>query len=286
MKTRKLGTDTVSAVGLGGMYLSIQGRPGEAQAIATIHAALDAGVTLIDTADAYCLNDGETGHNERLIAKALRGRRERALVATKGGLRRPGGAWTADARPERLRAACAASLAALGVDAIDLYQLHAPDDKVPFADSVGALARLRDEGKIRRVGLSNVSAAQIEEALRIVPVASVQNRWNPSWRAPEKDGVLAACERHGLAFLPYSPFGGARGARDLAQTGTLARAAAERGVSPHRLVLAWMLARSPVVIPIPGARRPESIRDSAAAAGLVLGPADVAAVEASFGGKS
>ncbi len=286
MNTRKLGTDMVSAVGLGGMYLSIQGRPDEAQALATIHAALDAGVTLIDTADVYCLDDGEIGHNERLIAKGLRGRRERAVVATKGGLRRPGGAWTRDARPERLREACAASLAALGVDAIDVYQLHAPDDRVRFADSVGALARLREEGKIRQIGLSNVSAAQIEEALRIVPIASVQNRWNPSWRAPEQDGVLAACERHGLAFLPHSPFGGARSARDLGQTGTLARAAAGRAVSPHRLVLAWMLAKSPVVIPIPGARRPESIRDSAAAADLELGPADVAAIQASFGGKS
>jgi aryl-alcohol dehydrogenase-like predicted oxidoreductase len=285
MKTRKLGTDTVSAVGLGGMYLSIQGRPDEAQAIATIHAALEAGVTLIDTADVYCIDDDDIGHNERLIAKALRGRRERAIVATKGGLRRPGGAWTRDTRPAHLRAACAASLKALGVDTIDVYQLHAPDDKVPFADTIGALARLREEGKIRQVGVSNVNAAQIEEAVRIVPIASVQNRWNPSWRAPESDGVLAACERHGLAFLPYSPFGGARSARDLGQTGTLAKEAAARGVSPHRLVLAWMLARSPAVIPIPGARRPETIRDSAAAAELSLSPADVAAVQLCFGGK-
>jgi aryl-alcohol dehydrogenase-like predicted oxidoreductase len=285
MKTRKLGTDTVSAVGLGGMYLSIQGRPDEAQAIATIHAALDAGVTLIDTADVYCLDETDIGHNERVIAKALRGRRERAIVATKGGLRRPGGAWARDARPGHLRRACGASLAALGVDAIDVYQLHAPDDKVPFADSVGALARLREEGKIRQVGLSNVTVAQIDQAVAIVPIASVQNRWNPSWRGPEQDGVLAACERHGIAFIAYSPFGGARGARDLGQTGTLAVQAHERGMSPHRLVLAWMLARSPVAIPIAGARRPESIRDSAAAADVALAPADVAAVQTSFGGK-
>ena len=285
MNTRKLGSDTVSALGLGGMYLSIQGRPDEAQGIATIHAALDAGITLIDTADVYCLDDDDLGHNERLIAKAIRGRGVKVFVATKGGLRRPGGAWTRDARPERLREACEKSLAALGVETIDLYQLHAVDDRVPFADSVGALARLREEGKVYQVGLSNVTAAQIEEALRIVPLASVQNRWNPSWRQPERDGVIAACERHCLAFIPYSPFGGGRGARDLGKTGTLASEAEARGVSPYRLVLAWMLAKSPVVIPIPGARRSESIRDSAAAAELTLSAADVAAIEKGFGGK-
>jgi aryl-alcohol dehydrogenase-like predicted oxidoreductase len=284
MNKRRLGTDgpQVGAVGLGGMYMSIAGRPDEAQAIRTIHAALDAGVTLIDTADVYCIDDQDIGHNERLIAKALAGRSERVTVATKGGLRRPNGAWTRDARPERLFAACEASLKALRVTTIDLYQLHAPDEAVVFGDSVGALARLREEGKVLRVGLSNVTAAQLAEAIRITPIASVQNRWNPRHRAPEKDGVLAACTALGIAFLPYSPFGGAHGAKSLGDNAKLAAAAAQRGMSPHRLVLAWMLAKSPVVIQIPGARREVSTRDSAAAAAVSLTEADVAAIEATF----
>lgn len=285
MKQRQLGPGgpQVSAIGLGGMYLSITGRPDEAQAIRAVHAALDAGVTFLDSADVYCFDDSDLGHNERLIAKALAGRSESVIVATKGGLRRPSGAWTRDASPEHLALACEASLRALGVETIELYQLHAPDSKVPFADSVGALARLRDAGKVRRVGLSNVDADEIAEALQIVPIASVQNRWNPGHRSPEEDGVLAACTAAGIAFLPYSPFGGASGAKSLGSMKGLAAEASRRDVSPHRLVLAWMLAKSPVVIPIPGVRREETARDSAAAADLVLSPADVAAVEASFG---
>jgi aryl-alcohol dehydrogenase-like predicted oxidoreductase len=286
MKQRQLGPGGphVSAIGLGGMYMSITGRPDEAQSIRAIHAALDAGVTFLDTADVYCLDDSDLGHNERLIAKALRGRTEALIVATKGGLRRPKGAWTRDGSPEHLAAACEASLVALGVDTIDLYQLHAPDSKVPFADSVGAIARLRDAGKVRRVGLSNVDAQEIAEAARIVPITSVQNRWNPGHRNPEEDGVLAACEAAGIAFLPYSPFGGATGAKSLGARKGLAAEAQRRGVSPHRLVLAWMLAKSPVVLPIPGIRREETARDSAAAADLELTADDVLAIQASFGG--
>jgi aryl-alcohol dehydrogenase-like predicted oxidoreductase len=284
MHARKLGPDgpQVSAIGLGGMWMSLEGRPDEAQSIATIHAALDAGVTLIDTADVYCVDDDDIGHNERLIAKALRGRRDGVLVATKGGLHRPGGAWTRDGRPEHLARAVDASLAALGVDVIDLYQLHAVDPKVPFTESLGALMRLREAGKIRFVGLSNVTPVHLEVARALVPIQSVQNRYNPRHRQPETDGIIAACEKHGVAFLPYSPFGGAGGAPALGELGKLGAEAARRGVSPHRLVLAWMLAKSPVVIPIPGARRAESAKDSAAAADLALTGADVAAVEAAF----
>jgi aryl-alcohol dehydrogenase-like predicted oxidoreductase len=286
MKTRKLGSSgfEVSAVGLGGMYLSIQGRPSDDDAVRTIHAALDAGVTLVDTADVYCLDDRDIGHNERVIARALREKRgaTRVVVATKGGLERPRGAWTRNAAPAHLRAACEKSLKALGVDRIDVYQLHAPDPAVPFADSVGELAKLRAEGKIAHVGLSNVNVGEIDEAGAIVPIVSVQNRWNPRDRSPERDGVLARCTELGIAFLPYSPFGGASGATRLADVGRLADEAKRRGMSPHRLVLAWMLAKSPVVIPIPGARRVESIVDSAKAADVTLGADDVRAIEASF----
>jgi len=280
---RALGPLSVFPVGLGGMYLSISDRPSETQAIATVLAAVDAGVTLIDTADVYCLDHRDIGHNERLIAKALEGRREGIVVATKGGLTRPSGSWTRDARPEHLALACEASLRALGVAAIDVYQLHAPDPSTPFADSVGALARLREQGKIKHVGLSNVSVDELDAALAIVPIVSVQNRWNPRHRAPETDGILAACEAKSIAFLPYSPFGGATGARGLSSVGSLAKEAARRGVSAHRLVVAWMLAKSPVVIPIPGARRATSIVDSAGATSLALTPADVEEIERSFG---
>jgi aryl-alcohol dehydrogenase-like predicted oxidoreductase len=265
------------------MYLSIHGRPSESDAVRTLHAALDAGVTLLDTADVYCFDHGDIGHNERLIARALRERPGAGVtIATKGGLERPNGAWTRNGRPSHLRRACEASLAALGVARIDVYQLHAPDPSVPFGESVGELARLRTEGKIHHVGLSNVTTREIEEAREIVPIASVQNRWNPGDRRPESDGVLSYCTNHHIAFLPYSPFGGASGAKGLAGHGRLAEEARRRGMSPHRLVLAWMLAKSPVVIPIPGARRAESIVDSAAAADVALSASDIEAVEASF----
>lgn len=194
MKTRALGSSglAVGAVGMGCMYLSIQDRPTEEAAVRTLLAAMDAGISLLDTADVYCHDQRDIGHNERLVARALRERKSAAVtVATKGGLERPNGAWTRNGRPGHLRRACEASLAALGVDRIDVYQLHAPDPSVPFADSVGELARLRAEGKIAHVGLSNVTVSEIEEARRIVPVVSVQNRWNPGDRAPETDGVLA-----------------------------------------------------------------------------------------------
>jgi aryl-alcohol dehydrogenase-like predicted oxidoreductase len=285
MKTRPLGKSglTVSAIGLGGMYLSIDGRPSEDDAVRTIHAALDAEITLIDTADVYCHDHKDIGHNERLIARALRERPNAGvIVATKGGLERPNGAWTRNARPPHLREACERSLKALGVERIDVYQLHAPDPSAKFADSVGELAKLRAEGKIAHVALSNVSVAEIDEARRIVPIVSVQNRWNPRDRSPETSGVLAHCTELQIAFLPYSPFGGAGGAKSLGSVGQLGSEAKKRGVSPHRLVLAWMLAKSPVVIPIPGARRIESVVDGAQAADLPLSAEDVKAVEASF----
>ncbi len=273
----------MGAVGMGCMYVSIQGRPSESDAVRTLHAALDAGVTLLDTADVYCLDHRDIGHSERLIARALREKKApHVVVATKGGLERPDGAWTRNARPDHLRSACDASLKALGLERIDVYQLHAPDPSVPFADSVGELARLRTAGKIAHVGLSNVSVREIAAARAIVPIVSVQNRWNPGHRTPESDGVLSYCTEHGIAFLPYSPFGGASGAKGLARTGRLAAEAQRRGISPHCLVVAWMLAKSPVVVPIPGARRVESIVDSAKAADVKLTAEDVRAVEGSF----
>jgi aryl-alcohol dehydrogenase-like predicted oxidoreductase len=282
---RPLGMDApgVSAVGYGGMHLSIQDRPPEAQGIRVLHAALDAGVTLIDTADVYCLDDNDLGHNERLIARALgtwQGDRSGVIVATKGGLRRPGGRWESDARPVQLRAACERSLLALGVERLDLYQLHAPDPRVPLTESVGALARLQAEGKIRWIGLSNVSVAEIREAQDVARITSVQNRLNPFFREALSEGVVAYCEEQGIGFLAYSPTGGGRLNRKLPSHPVLQPMAARLGTTPHALVLAWVLARSPSVLVIPSARTVEHALDSVTAAELTLSDTDLAAITA------
>jgi aryl-alcohol dehydrogenase-like predicted oxidoreductase len=282
---RSLGLDAppVSAVGYGGMHLSIQDRPTEAQSIRVIHAALDAGVTLIDTADVYCLDDKDIGHNERLVARALKswqGDGDQVTVATKGGVTRPAGRWETDGRPQHLRAACERSLEALGVERIGLYQLHAPDPKVPLTESVGALAELQQEGKIRWVGLSNVSVPQIREAESVAPVSSVQNRLNPFFREALAEGVVAYCAERGIGFLAYSPTGGGRLNRKLPAHPVLQPMAARLGVTPHALVLAWVLARSPAVIVIPSARTVEHAQDSTGAAELALSEADLSAITA------
>jgi aryl-alcohol dehydrogenase-like predicted oxidoreductase len=280
---RRLGRDAplVSAVGYGGMHLSIQDRPPEDQGIRVIHAALDAGVTLIDTADVYCLDNQDIGHNERLVARALgswQGDRDQVIVATKGGVTRPAGRWDTDGRPQHLRAACERSLEALGVERIDLYQLHAPDPKVPLAESVGALAELKQEGKIRWIGLSNVSVAEIREAEAIAPVSTVQNRLNPFFREALAEGVVAQCTERGIGFLAYSPTGGGRLNLKLPAHPVLQPMAARLGTTPHALVLAWVLARSPSVIVIPSARTVEHAQDSVSAADLRLSEADLAAI--------
>jgi aryl-alcohol dehydrogenase-like predicted oxidoreductase len=265
------------------MHLSIDGRPSEEQGIRVIQAALDGGVTLIDTADVYCLDQRDIGHNERLIARALAGwggDRASVTVATKGGLVRPHGGWESDARPEHLRAACERSLRALGVDRIDLYQLHAPDPQVPLAESVQALAELRDAGKIRWIGLSNVSLAQLRAAQGIAPITSVQNRLNPFFRESLAGGVIRYCEDQRIGFLAYSPTGGGRLNRKLPTHPVVAPIAARLGVSAHAVVLAWVLAQSPSVIVIPSARTVEHARDSLRAAGLTLSAEDLAAIDA------
>ena len=285
MRTRKIGQVSVGAIGLGGMPMSIEGRPDEARSIRTIHAALDAGVTLIDTADAYHLHAGETGHNERLIAKALAsyaGDASDVLVATKGGHIRPGdGSWTVDGSPEHLRAAAEASLKALGVDAIGLYQFHRPDPEVPYAESIGALKELLDAGKIRMAGISNASIEQIDIAVRVLGegnLASVQNQFSSAFRSSEAE--LRHAAELGVAFLPWSPLGGiSRASRLGAQHAAFQEVADAHGVSPQQVTLAWMLAKAPVVIPIPGASRPESIIDSAQAAELTLSPAELARLD-------
>jgi aryl-alcohol dehydrogenase-like predicted oxidoreductase len=275
MQLRTIGTHKVSAIGLGGMPMSIEGRPDQARSIATIHAALDAGVTLIDTADAYHIGADEVGHNESLIAAALasyRGDTAQVLVATKGGHLRPGdGSWTLNGSPDHLRQACEASLRRLSVEAIGLYQFHRPDPRVPYEDSIGALRELLDAGKIQMAGISNADPAQIRTAQQILGdrLASVQNQYSPTFRTSEPE--LRLCDRLGIAFLPWSPLGGITNAADLATTHpAFAQVARELDSTPQQVTLAWLLATSPVLIPIPGSSRPETIRASAEAANLEL----------------
>lgn len=283
MQTRKIGDVEVSAIGLGAMPMSLETRPEEPRSIATIHAALDAGITLIDTANSYCVNLEETGHNERLIAKALRswsGDRDTVLVATKGGHYRPGdGSWLVDGRRESVKRACEVSLRDLGVDVIDLYQYHRPDPSVPWAESVGALRDLKDEGKIRMAGVSNATVEQIDEALDVVDIVSVQNEFSRSFRSSEEE--LEHSAEQGLAFLAWSPFGGISHAPDLGSGDpVLSEVADSHGVSPHQVVIAWMLAKSEALVPIPGASRPESVLDTVEAADLVLSDDEVSRLQA------
>ncbi|MFI6080809.1 aldo/keto reductase [Streptomyces sp. NPDC051217] len=285
MKTRKLGPFEVSAIGLGAMPVSMthDGLPTpQDQAVATIHAALDAGVTLIDTADVYAPSWDTTGHNERLIGKALTSYgdgNDEVIVATKGGvIRSEGERWSFDASLSHLRGAVEQSLRALGREVIDLYQWHAPDESIPYAEGVAHFKQLIDEGKVRSVGISNASVEQIGIALDILGdggLASVQNEFSP--KVPEGADALALCEEKGIAFLPYQPLGGTDGSgRAVGERfPAFAETAREHGVSPQRVVLAWELTQSPVVIPIPGARRPESITDSAKAADLELAPEEL-----------
>ena len=278
MDLRKLGRTEIKLfpIGLGAMPLSVkQDRPDEETAIRVIHAAIDAGATLIDTADAYCLDDTETGHNERLIGKALAqtsaGARENLVVATKGGLVRPEGRWEQDGRPEHLREACEASLKNLRLEAVPLYQFHHPDSNVPLADSLGELKTLQEEGKIVHIGLSNVSMSQIENAEKSAEIVSVQNRFSPAHRQPETDGTLAICLARNIAFLPWSPLNGMDGAKAVGESHSdIKEIASRHNISPQVLVLAWLLSKGPNIIPIPGASREESIRDSVTAAEVRL----------------
>jgi aryl-alcohol dehydrogenase-like predicted oxidoreductase len=260
VQQRLIGPRSVSAIGLGGMPMSIEGRPDTERSVATIHAALDAGVTLI--AEALRSYGGDTSH---------------VLVATKGGHVRPGdGSWTLDGRPEHLEAAAKASAQRLGVDAIGLYQFHRPDPKVPYADSVGALRDLLDEGAIQLAGISNATVEQIDLANEILGgrLVSIQNQFSPTFTSSRAE--LDHCAELGIAFLPWSPLGGIGRTASVGDSHpAFRRIADERGVSLQQVILAWELALAPVVIPIPGSSRPVSITDSLRAADLELTPDDL-----------
>jgi aryl-alcohol dehydrogenase-like predicted oxidoreductase len=259
--------ESIPVVGFGGMPLSIQGRPGEEQGREVLRAAIDAGLTLIDTADVYCLDDDDIGHNERLIA-AVAKERDGVRIATKAGLRRPRGAWVNDGSPKHIREACEQSLRSLQTEQIWLYQFHAPDPHVAFEKSVEAFAELHREGKFLHFGVSNVSIAQLEQANRILPVQSVQNRLNPYFR--ESIDVAQECARRKITFLAYSPVGGGRLAKKLPKFDVLQDIARAHDTSVHAVTIAWVRAQSETVVPIPAARTIEHARDSAKSADLIL----------------
>ncbi|HET7329055.1 MAG TPA: aldo/keto reductase [Nocardioidaceae bacterium] len=283
MQLRRIDDRDVGEIGLGAMPLSHDSRPDEADAIRVVHAALDAGVTLIDTADAYTPSDHGPGHNESLVAKAVQeygGDTSAVLIATKGGHTRDGADWGLNGRPDYLRTAAEESVRRLGVEAIGLYQHHRPDEDVPYAETMGGLRDLVDAGLVQRVGVSNAGPDQIREARSILGAAlvSVQNQFSPVFRSSEPE--IALCEELGLAFLPWSPFGGGKAAKDLGTTvpvfGEVAQA---HQASPQQVCLAWMLAKSPAIIPIPGASRPQSVRDSVAATALQLADDELARLD-------
>jgi aryl-alcohol dehydrogenase-like predicted oxidoreductase len=264
---RRLAGRAVFPIGLGAMNLSWTGSPARAESVRVIAAAIDAGMELVDTADVYAPSADEIGHNELLVAEATRGRD--VVIATKGGVRRAGDQWRHDGRPEHLRAACEASLGRLG--RIDLYYLHAVDAGVPIEESVGTLARLRDEGKIGAIGISNVDPGQLDRALHEAPIAAVQNEVSPFRPEGLTDGVLAACEARSIAFVAHSPMGGWR-AGETAHLPILRELAEELGVTPFAVVIGWLLAASERLLVIPGASRIANARASAEAAGLLLDP--------------
>lgn len=293
MRTRSIGNDTVGrtevgAIGLGLMTFDQTGTQPREQLADTVRAALDAGVTLFDTADAYGPGDEKgadcQGENERLIASLLDelGVRDRVLLATKGGhVRTDGGGWDTDSTPAHLRQAVDDSLARLGVEQIALWQHHRPDPDVPYDDVIGTLREIADSGKVRMVGLSNADPGQIRAAHAVLGdhLVSVQNQFSPKFRSSRPE--IEVCDELGLAFLPWSPLGGLGDAKELSDKHpAFAAVARDRGISAQQVALAWELAQSPVVIPIPGAKRPQSITDSAAAAEIDLTADELAALDA------
>lgn len=284
MEQRRIGDRTVGAIGLGGMPMSVREVNDEGMGILTIHTALDEGVTLIDTADAYSIDEATFGHNEELIARALASYgagAEEVLVATKGGHTRHGSAWELNGRPEYLRKACEGSLRRLDVEAIGLYQHHRPDPQVDYAETIGGLKALLDEGLIVRAGISNADPDQIRLAHDILGegLATVQNEFSPRFRTSRPE--LDLCAELGIAFLPWSPLGGMGGAGELGDRFTVFAEVGRRyDASPQQVALAWELAQSDVVIPIPGASRPGSVHSSVKAADLKLEQDDLDRLDA------
>jgi aryl-alcohol dehydrogenase-like predicted oxidoreductase len=261
---------TVNRLGFGAMRITGQGiwgdPPDKDRAMETLRRAVELGVNFIDTADSYGPAVSET-----LIAEALHPYPDDLVIATKGGLVRPGpNRWNADGRPEHLREACEGSLKRLRLEEIPLYQFHRPDPKVPIAESIGAIAELKAEGKIRHIGISNVNEAQLREAQQVTPIVSVQNRYNAKDRSAQ--AMVDLCEEEGLVFLPWAPV------QETAGNVGLSVAASRRGMTGHQVVLAWLLASSPAMLPIPGTGSPDHVADNVKAASVELSRQEMEAI--------
>lgn len=280
---RNLGDTNIELfpIGLGAMPLGIRGSLPAQDAIDVIHAAIEAGMNFIDTANVYCTDNQDIGLNERTIAQALASvDSQDIVVATKGGLVRPQGRWERRGSPQHLRSACEKSLQDLNVEAITLYQMHAPDPVVPFVDSVGELARLQSEGKIINVGLSNVNRELLDEAIDIVTIASVQNRCNIYHTIDLKNGFVDYCKQKSITYIAYSPMGGGGGHSGLRNETVLADLAETHETTVYQIVLAWLLQKSDNILPIPGAGRVSSAVSSAHAIHVKLSNDDVARIDA------
>jgi len=285
METTELGKSGVfvSAIGLGGMPMSVYDRPTESQSIKVIHRALDLGITFIDTADSYCKDESDKHHNERLIYKALQtysGDTSNIIVATKGGLMRPNQSWTINGNPEHLRETIRVSFAAFGGDKpIDIWQFHAPDPDYTIEASLKPAREAQEAGMINKIGVSNFSVEQIKQAQDVVDIVSVQNQYNPWQRQPETDGVLEYCENEGLTFIPWSPFGGRRRHHGLTDIPEIKQLAEQKNVSVYCIVLAWLRSKSPCILPIPGATKSSSIEDSVKAVDIKLSAVEVEIID-------
>jgi len=268
-------------IGLGAMPLSLDTRPDEATAIEVIKAFIDGGGNFIDTANVYCIDDNDIGHNEKLIHKALEklGKQDKVIVATKGGLTRPKGRWDTNGSPEWLRKSCEKSLKDLNTESIFLYQLHAPDPHVPITESVGELARLKGEGKIQHIGLSNVNTREIMAAMTVAPILSVQNRCNVLEKKSFKTGVVELCEKERIVFIPHSPVGGHFDHKKLTSNKSLTSIADKHKVSVYQIALAWLLHKGSHILPIPGASKVSSITDSLKAVNVRLDQEDMQLLE-------
>ncbi len=283
MKLRQLGKTSVwiSPIGFGTWPLSKNGRPDEPEAIALLHAVFDAGVNFIDTANSYSLHEGDVGYAERIVARAIAEWRksEPIYVATKGGYNRQYGKWIANGRPRHLRQACEASLKALGVNEIFLYQLHSPDSEVPYEDSVGELSRLQDEGKIIHIGLSNIDGKHIEIAQKIARIETIQNKLNPLCQIDLHNGVMKACEEASMTYIGYCPIGGTHFRQELSKHHLLLELGQKYDATPQQICLAWAQGVHQRVVPIFGATQMSSVVSSVQAAKIVLNSEDIGAIE-------
>ena len=283
IKNRTLGSTSIEffPIGLGAMPLSLEGRPNEAQALEVFNTFVNGGGNFIDTANVYCVDDSDVGHNEQLVAKALTkfANTNDIFVATKGGLRRSKGDWKVDASPEWLRKSCEKSLQDLNSDSMFLYQLHAPDPDILLTDSIGELAKLKDEGKIQHIGLSNVTVEHIELALSVTHIMSVQNRCNLFERQSFKNGVVDFCENNNITLIAHSPVGGHYQHVHRSENALLKKLANKYDVSAYQIMIAWLLHKSSSILPIPGASKVSSIKDSIQAINVELNKEDMQILE-------